>query len=109
MNDILIIIITSVTSILASGGFWAYLQSRPKKEQAADKMLLGLAHDRIMYLASLYLSKGSITKDQYENLHKYMYIPYKELGGNGMIDKMMRDIDKLPIATCDILQQGGEQ
>ncbi len=60
-------------------------------------MLRGLAHDRICYLGEFYLKNNSITKDEYENLHDYLYIPYKELGGNGTAEKIMSDVKKLPL------------
>lgn len=44
---------TIVCSVLASSGFWAYLQSRREKNDAKTKLLMGLAHDRIVSLAGL--------------------------------------------------------
>lgn len=40
-------------------------------------MLKGLGHDRICYLGECYIQRGYITKDEYENLHDYLYLPYK--------------------------------
>ena len=40
---------------------------------------------------------GSITKDEYENLHDYLYLPYQELGGNGTAEKIMKEVSNLPI------------
>ena len=45
-------LITVVCSVVASGGFWSYLQARREKKDAKTKLLLGLAHDRIMSLAA---------------------------------------------------------
>ena len=41
---------TIVCSVLASSGFWTYLQSRRDKNDAKTKLLMGLAHDRIVSL-----------------------------------------------------------
>ena len=30
-------------------------------------------------------------------LHDYLYLPYKEAGGNGTITRMMNEIDRLPV------------
>ncbi len=103
-NSIVII----VTTIFASTGFWAFLtarfSARDKKSEKEDKqmelqskMLKGLAHDRICYLGEEYTKRGFITKDEYENLHDYLYMPYKELGGNGTAEKIMNEVEKLPI------------
>lgn len=91
------IVVTIICSVLASSGFWAFLTNRSKKNDAQTKMLLGLAHDRIMQLGMEYISRGYITHDEYENLHKYLYEPYQELGGNGSASRVMAEVDKLPI------------
>ena len=62
-----------------------------------DKVLRGLAHDRIITLGEQYLARGVITKDEYENLHDYLFVPYKNLGGNGTAEKMMEEVEKLPM------------
>lgn len=43
-------------------------------------MLKGLGHDRICYLGECYIQRGYITKDEYENLRDYLYLPYKKIG-----------------------------
>ena len=60
-------------------------------------MLVGLAHDRIMYLGMQYVDRGYVTQDEYENLRTYLYDPYKKLGGNGSAERVMKEVDKLPI------------
>lgn len=92
-------IITIVCSVLASSGFWAYIQKRNDKKDNKTKLLIGLAHDRIMQLGTLYIERGSVTKDEYENLHDYLYVPYEAEGGNGSAKRIMQEVDKLPIRT----------
>lgn len=60
-------------------------------------MLVGLGHDRIMYLGMAYVERGWITQDEYENLHEYLYKPYKKLNGNGSAERVMDEVKKLPI------------
>lgn len=95
------LIVSIVGAVFASTGFWAFLtfliQRRDKKNTAESQMLKGLGHDRIIYLGSCYIKQGYITKDDYENLHDYLYIPYKLLGGNGTAEKIMKEVDKLPL------------
>lgn len=98
------VILTIVASVFASTGFWAFITAlmqrrdrRSDKHTLEAKMLKGLAHDRICYLGELYIKKGYISKDDYENLHDYLFLPYKELGGNGTAERIMREVDRLPL------------
>ena len=90
-------IITVVCSVLASSGFWAYIQKRSEKKDGRTQLLIGLAHDRIIELGMKYIERGWITQDEYENLNDYLYIPYKKEGGNGSAERVMIDVRKLPI------------
>lgn len=91
------LLITVVCSVVASGGFWSYLQARSERKDAKTKLLLGLAHDRIMSLAELYTSRGYITQDEYENFHDYLYVPYHDSNGNGTGTKAMAEVERLPM------------
>lgn len=98
MNDeILYIIITALTTILASTGFWSYLEKRRAKKSVATKLLIGLAHDRISNLANSFIYRGWITPDEFENLNDYLVVPYYELGGNGYINHLMLSVKELPL------------
>lgn len=92
-------IVTIVGSVLASSGLWAVILKRMEKKDAKTELLIGIAHDRIMFLGSSYLDRGYITRDEYENLHEYLYNPYKKAGGNGSAEHMMKLVDKLPMGT----------
>lgn len=91
------LLFTFVGSVLASSGLWAYLTKRAEKKDIKTKMLIGLGHDRIVYLGMSYVDRGYITKDEYENLYDYLYQPYKNLGGNGSAERIMNEVNKLPI------------
>ena len=97
MEELTQIIMTIVSSVLASSAFWAFVTKRLDKKDVRNKMLVGLAHDRIMYLGMIYIERGWITQDEYENLHDYLYVPYEKLGGNGSAKRVMEEVDKLPI------------
>jgi len=90
-----------VGAIFASGGFWAFInaiyQNRSKKQNALVKLMLGLGHEKIIELGLKYIERGYVTKDEYEDLVKYLYAPYIELGGNGTVEKIMESVKKLPI------------
>lgn len=89
--------ITVVCTILASSGFWAIISKRMTKKDVQTELLLGLAHDRIMYLGMKYIERGYITKDEYDDLHRYLYAPYDKAGGNGSAKRVMEEVNKLPI------------
>ena len=91
------IILTVLSSVLASSGLWAYITKRLEKKDVKTEMLVGLAHDRILFLGMHYGDRGFITQDEYENLHDYLYVPYEKLGGNGSAKRVMQEVDKLPI------------
>lgn len=97
-------IITIICAVVASSGFWAFLEHKSKVRQKKDenkdaksRMLIGLAHDRIIYLGMMYIERGWITQDEYENLHDYLYKPYEEMGGNGSAKRVILEVNKLPI------------
>lgn len=90
-------LLTIVTTLMASGGFWTYMQKKDTTKQATTQLLRGLAHEKIIELGSYYMERGWVTKDEYEDFHHYLYKPYDEVGGNGMAEKIMREVDKLPI------------
>ena len=95
------LIISIVGAVFASTGFWAFItamiQRRDKKVSTEGKMLRGLAHDRICYLGEVYIKQGYISKDDYENLHDYLYKPYEELRGNGTAKRIIEEVKKLPL------------
>jgi len=91
------IIVTVVCSVLASSGLWTFIAKRSEKKDAKTRLLLGLAHDRIIFLASKYIERGWITKDEYKDLNEYLYDPYAEMGGNGTAKKIMQAVDRLEL------------
>ena len=90
-------VLTIVCSVVASSGFWTFLQNRKDKKDRRTELLIGLAHDRIIYLGMSYIDRGYITQDEYENLYDYLYRPYSRNGGNGSAERVMKEVDKLPI------------
>ena len=92
-------VITVLTSVIASSGFWAFLQRGGDKHDAKTKLLLGLAHDRIVSIGTKYIDRGWVTYDEYEDFIKYLYAPYAVFGGNGLAEKIMAAVSALPMHT----------
>lgn len=106
-------VVSVLTAVLASGGLWSFLSKkqeihfeeleRKRKEEAEaeekndvkTKLLVGLAHDRLIYLTNKYIKEGWINSEDYENL-TYMYEPYIQGGGNGTVKRNMEKVEKLP-------------
>ena len=97
MEPWLQVTLTVFSAVLASSGLWAFLSKKSERKDVRTKMLTGLAHDRIIYLGMQYIGRGYVTKDEYENLCEFLYTPYKEMGGNGSVKRVMEEVDKLPI------------
>lgn len=91
------IIVTIICTIFASSGFWAWLMNRQSKNTAERRMILGIGYRSICDLCTVYIKRGYITRDEYADLKKYLYEPYREMGGNGTCERLMREIDSLPI------------
>lgn len=86
-----------VVAALTSGGLWALVAKRADKNDAERKMLVGLAHDRIIHLGMVYIERGYVTQDEYENLNDYLYAPYEKMGGNGSAKRVIEEVRRLPI------------
>lgn len=67
-----------------------------KKPKPSDKLLVALAQDRIVYVGSACISKGSISKNQLSVLTS-IYNPYKEMDGDGLADSIMERCSRLPL------------
>ena len=68
-------------AVFASTGFWglitALVQHYWQRKSDYVMMMRGLGHDRICSLGEFYIMRGYITRDEYENLVDYLYIPNK--------------------------------
>lgn len=94
-------IVSVILGVAASSGFWTFMMRKSERNDDRTKMLIGLGHDRIVFLCQKYINRKSITHDEYENLYEYLYKPYAALGGNGTAKRLMDEVNKLPIANKD--------
>lgn len=95
--NIVEILVTLVCSAFASTGLWSFIAMKRNNKDSMRDMLIGLGHDRIIYLGTQYIERGSITQSEYENLIDYLYKPYEALGGNGSAKRIVEECKKLPI------------
>lgn len=104
ITTLAVAIVAAVTSSGVCSIVLYLIQRRDKRKDGESEemklqseMLLGLGHDRIVYLGGQYIDRGWITQDEYENLHDYLYKPYCALGGNGTAKRIMAEVDRLPL------------
>lgn len=99
-------LLTILCSVIASSGVWAVVLKLMDKKDVKTQMLIGLGHDRIMYLSTSYISRGNwITTEEYENLVDYLYKPYEAMGGNGSAKRLVDEIKKMDIKPNDYVPQ----
>ena len=93
---IIAIISSGALSTLISGIFnlWSARKKSNDGVRAGMKMLL---YDRIKHLGKAYISRGSITTDELEDLTEMHRIYHFDLDGNGFLDTLMNNVQKLPI------------
>jgi len=101
MDSIRDIILTLSATLVGSSSFWAYINRKDRTKKTMTQLLMGLAYDKLMTVGVMYIERGWITKDEYEEYRKYLYDPYKELGGNGVAERIMKEVGNLPIRKYD--------
>lgn len=90
------LILTIITSILASSGLWAFLGNKLERNDAERELIIGIGHVELVFFGMQYIDRGWITKDEYDTMQD-LYKPYIKLGGNGSGTKIMKEIENLPI------------
>lgn len=98
-SHIMELITAVVISVLGSNGLWALIQSIVGASSAKDRMILGLGHAEIFRQAEHYINRGGITTEELEDLNKYLYKPYKEMGGNGTAETLVNKCKELQIIS----------
>jgi hypothetical protein len=64
---------------------------------AAKERSRVVIHDRLSQAHSYYMERGSIDKHSLDALHEMHKVYHEECKGNGYADKLMRDINSLPV------------
>ena len=96
------IIVTLAVAVFGSTGFWTWLMTRNKKKSAEARLIMGLAYSKIIKLSEHYIKRGYIETEEYNELNKYLYQPYKEMGGNGTAEKLVQEVKQLPTSKEEI-------
>lgn len=102
--DVLVLATLCATIASFAGGFFAFVKAKDKKHDNNVKLLMGLAHDKLMVLGIQYVDQGWITTDEYDDLRMYLYEPYVALGGNGTASRIWAAVDQLPIRSSHMFE-----
>lgn len=80
---------------------WKKEDQRNEKQDAIVNGVKVLTVDRVRYLGKNYIERGWITLWEKENL-KEMHKAYKDLGGNGHLDTVMKEVERLDIRSDEL-------
>lgn len=104
------VVVPLVVAVFASSGLWAFLQRFETKRSATTQLLLGIAHEQIIARGMSYIDRGYITTDEYKDFLRYLYQPYSKFGGNGLAERVMKELADLPMyshpPTIEELKEG---
>jgi hypothetical protein len=92
-------LVTIGTAVFASTGFWSFVQNKFSQRSAESRLIMGLAFAEICRRCEIYIAYGNITRDEFQDLLKYFYTPYRDMGGDGTAERLMEEIKRLPIVT----------
>lgn len=95
-----------VVAVIGSNAIFAFIQflitrhdnkktALSKHEQVQNDMIIGLGHDKLLYLTDKFVQRGGVTLKERRNLD-YIYKPYRAAGGNGDCQIGYEACEKLP-------------
>lgn len=103
-EDMIVALISTAGGVITSTGIWGYFQKRSKANTAHTRLLMGLAYDKIITIGLAYADRGWVSKDEYEEYLKYLVEPYKDMGGNGVAERIAKDVGALPFRTMSFTE-----
>lgn len=95
-EEMVVAIIAAVGGVITSSGLWAFIQKKSDTHTAHTRLLMGLAYDKIITVGMGFIERGSVSKDEYEEYLKYLVEPYKDMGGNGVAERIAAEVGSLP-------------
>ncbi len=95
-HDLLIAAIGIIAAIFGGQGFWMWVMHRNEDKSNEDRLIMGIGYTKIIERCEYYIKRGWIDADEYHELHHYLFKPYRELGGNGTADRLMKIVEGLP-------------
>ena len=90
------IVVAIIVAAFGSTGFWTFIMRYMDSKSATREMLLGLGRKILKEECSEYLARGWISIEELADLEKYLYTPYRKLGGNGTGEILFNKVNCLP-------------
>lgn len=87
---------STITALLGSSGIWLWIKTKTDHNNSEDRLLLIVARSQLIEQGRQYLKRGYITMDEYEE-YEDQYKLYSDLGGNGLVRRVFKQVDELPI------------
>ena len=94
--DILIAALSSSALAAVISGVFALLLARQKKGNGIEAGVRILLYDQIKYRGNHFIERGYVTRDEYEDLIKMHEVYHTTLDGNGYLDNLMLEVNRLP-------------
>ena len=95
MNILIAALSSSALAAVISGVF-ALLLARQKKGNGIEAGVRILLYDQIKDRGNHFVERGYVTRDEYEDLIKMHEVYHTALDGNGYLDNLMLEVNRLP-------------
>lgn len=92
--ELLIAILSSSLVATLAQSLIRFIERRKDSGDASKKALMLLLYCKIKEKAEQYISNQSISQDDYHDV-QMLHEAYHSLGGDGFLDKLMREIEEL--------------
>lgn len=92
-------LVTIAVALIGSSGVWGVFTMIIQKRNVSTLLLIRIAQHLLVTEAYRLLEQGYMSTDEYKNITKGLYEPYKLLGGNGLAEKLINDVSKLPMRS----------
>lgn len=96
MQQIILAILGSSALASLISGIISLIANRKKQETGVEAGVRILLYDRIKHLGIKYITRGYITHDEYEDLELMHNVYHNSLNGNGFLDNIMEQVNRLP-------------
>lgn len=92
-----------IISCIGSAGLWSVINllinrhyKKTDDNDVIKRALKGLLYTDCIAWGEKYTAQGFIDTQDFNEYLRYHYEPYKALGGDGTIDRLMGELQKLP-------------
>lgn len=89
-------IITLLVGIFGSTGFWMLIQKRMESKSMERQIILSVTYLGVKMSCKAILERGYADPEEIEDLERYLYEPYRAMGGNGTAELFMDKVKSLP-------------